>query len=425
MNSDHYRTLTQRIELNLVSAVYDPIGLVAAYTVKTQLLLKDVWQLSGQYWDDHLPDHIVDKFVEWIDELTKLTEITFLRSNFDGQAEQVELHIFGNISRDVFSSVAFLRVKMTIGSRSRTELAFVFGKARVAPMKPLTIPKLELQAALLAARLRKEIQLAFTIPIERTFMWTDTTTVIQWLQSTDKFLVFVANRLAEILESTTTDECNYVQTSENPADVGSHGLSTNVLSESPWLKGPDIFKTDDLLFQQSTDVLQKIKKNKSESDQVPSEHEKQEATAITRNVANIAWTFEWQKHSSYEEFMRTVAYMLRLMPKFACNRTKIGSITDPAELEVAHRKLFPLLQDESIYLESKSLQKSPNNQRDFNITQPLSLYWTEWTTSRNWTYPDAGNCYIWNKTSCDTWCSKSIRSICSWSIYTKDFATTV
>ena len=57
--------------------------------------------------------------------------------------------------------------------------------------------------------------------------------------------------------------------------------------------------------------------------------------------------------------MRTVAYMLRLMPKFACNRTKIGSITDPAELEVAHRKLFPLLQDESIYLESKSLQKSP------------------------------------------------------------------
>ena len=128
-NSDHYRTLTQRIELNLVSAVYDPIGLVAPYTVKTQLLLKDVWQLSGQYWDDHLPDHIVDKFVEWIDELTKLTEITFLRSNFDGQAEQVELHLFGNISRDVFSSVAFLRVKMTIGSRSRTELAFVFGES--------------------------------------------------------------------------------------------------------------------------------------------------------------------------------------------------------------------------------------------------------------------------------------------------------
>ena len=100
--------------------------------------------------------------------------------------------------------------------------------------------------------------------------------------------------MAEILESTTTDEWNYFRTSENPADAGIHGLSANALSESHRLKGPDFLKRDDWPFQPSRDILQKIKKNKSKSDQFPSEPEKQEATAVAANVANIASTFEWQ-----------------------------------------------------------------------------------------------------------------------------------
>ena len=73
-------------------------------------------------------------------------------------------------------------------------------------MKALTIPKLELQAALLAARLKEEVQKALTLTVERTLMWTDNTTVLQWLHSIDKQPVFVANRVAEILEMTTVDE---------------------------------------------------------------------------------------------------------------------------------------------------------------------------------------------------------------------------
>ena len=112
------------------------------------------------------------------------------------------------------------------------ELAFVFGKARVAPMKALTIPKLELQAALLAARLKDEVQKALTLTVERTLMWTDSTTVLQWLHSIDKQPVFVANRVAEILELTTVDEWNHVPTIDNPADAGTCGLSGKALLES-------------------------------------------------------------------------------------------------------------------------------------------------------------------------------------------------
>ena len=100
--------------------------------------------------------------------------------------ENVELHVFGDSSQDVFSAVAFLRARMDRNEGTETQLAFVFGKARVAPMKALTIPKLELQAAILAARLKDEIQEALTVSVERTFMWTDSTTVLQWLHSIDK-----------------------------------------------------------------------------------------------------------------------------------------------------------------------------------------------------------------------------------------------
>ena len=73
-------------------------------------------------------------------------------------------------------------------------------------MKLFTTTKLELQAALLAVRLRSEIQKALTKPVERTIMWIDSTTVPQWLKSTDNLHVFVANRKENFPELTPTDE---------------------------------------------------------------------------------------------------------------------------------------------------------------------------------------------------------------------------
>ena len=238
--------VTQRIVLSLVSSVYDPIGLVAPYTVKARLLLKDIWRLSGQQWDDDLPPEVVSKFLDWSEELPGLSDIVIPRAYFQGKVETLELHLFGDSSQDVFSAVAFLRAKVVKKeNQEQTQLAFVFGKARVAPMKALTIPKLELQASLLAARLRKEVEKALTLEVSKTFMWSDSTTVLQWIHSLDKQPVFVANHVAEILDLTTTDEWNYVKSSENPADAGTRGLSAKTLLDSSWLKGPEFLKTSD------------------------------------------------------------------------------------------------------------------------------------------------------------------------------------
>ena len=118
----------QRFVLSLVSAVYDPIGLVAPYTVTARLLLKDIWRLSGQQWDNNLPDDVSEKFLEWAAELPKLSEITIPRSYFRGTIENFELHVFLDSSQDVFSAVAFLRARVDSNEGIETQLAYSLGK---------------------------------------------------------------------------------------------------------------------------------------------------------------------------------------------------------------------------------------------------------------------------------------------------------
>ena len=98
--------------------------------------------------------------------------------------DQIDLHMFGDSSQDVFCAVGFLRAQLS--SSHKTQISFIFGKALVAPMKALSIPKLELQAVLLAKRLKDDILTARTVSINHVYMWTDSTTVLEWLNSTLK-----------------------------------------------------------------------------------------------------------------------------------------------------------------------------------------------------------------------------------------------
>ena len=134
--------------------------------------------------------------------------------------------MFGDRSQDVFSAVEIFRAQVICTSGEIiTELAFVLGKARVVPMKVVTVPKLELQAALLAARLKREICRALTFNVDKVFMWTYSTIVLQWINSTNKHPIFIANRVSETLENTSVDQWNHVATCDNHADAGTRGMS--------------------------------------------------------------------------------------------------------------------------------------------------------------------------------------------------------
>ena len=129
----------------------------------------------------------------------------------------------------------------------------------MVPMKVMTVPKLELQAALLAARLKREITQALSVTVNQVFMWTDSTTVLQWINSNVKQPIFVANRVCELLENTSVDQWNPVATKDNPANNGTRGISAEVLQLSSWVKGPHFLTNSRFPFVPNNDVINNIK----------------------------------------------------------------------------------------------------------------------------------------------------------------------
>ena len=216
-------------------------------------MLKEIWRIHGQQRDDELAVDIKTKFLAWHSDLPSLGKMSINCSYFSAPVDWVELHMFGDSSEENFYAVAFLRARKK--TSLETQVAFVFGKARVALTKALSIPKLELQNALLATRLKDDILKAPTIPVSNTFMWTDSTTVLQWLNSGSEQLTFVANRRGEILETTTVDQWFHVSSGDNPADTGTRGISAESLKTSIWVNGPSLLKNGEWLFKPSIEVL--------------------------------------------------------------------------------------------------------------------------------------------------------------------------
>ena len=232
------------------------------------------------------------------------------RCYFDFPVDEFGLHTFGDSSLDVFCAVAFFPAQKN--AYFKCQLAFFFGKARVAPMKMLSIPKLDLQAALLASRLKDDIEKALTLSISKVFMWTERTTVLQSLNSTSKQPVFVANRVAEILESTSIDQWFHVLSGDNSADTGTRGITADSLKQRSWVNDPSFLKASDWPFNPNREVFEKFRLD----DPV---YDLNEVLEIFSNFPCTAvstfFAFPWEEYSSFSKIKRLLAYLLRFSPK--------------------------------------------------------------------------------------------------------------
>ena len=118
-------------------------------------------------------------------------------------------------------AVCFLRIYID----DYYAVSFIMGKSRVAPVKVMSVPQLELCAALLAARLAKFIHGEIDLNIEKTVLWSDSTVVLSYLRDTSKRRPsFESNRIKRIREIFPVDQWRWVDTEQNPADVFSRGV---------------------------------------------------------------------------------------------------------------------------------------------------------------------------------------------------------
>ena len=191
-------TLAKRMILSSkVARIYDPIGLASAFFIRAKIEIQHLWQL-GIGWEEDLQPAIQDQWTRLFQEMIELNELSFPRGLFTiGANEGATLCIFSDASREVFGKgESITRGLRQRGKNNKYEVKFIAAKSRVAPLKQLAIPLLELQAAVLASRLAKTIQEESRIKFSDVMFFTDSTIVLAWIRSTSgSFKPFVSSSL--------------------------------------------------------------------------------------------------------------------------------------------------------------------------------------------------------------------------------------
>ena len=236
---------TRRGILSIVNSIYDPLGFLAPVILPAKLLLKD---LCNEHlgWDENIDGKHAEVWSRWLEDVTYLSNLHVsrcLKPTSFGCTTAAQLHHFSDASEYAYGTVSYLLLENEHGEK---HCAFLMGKSRVSPLKKVTIPRLELTAAVVAVKVDKMLQQELQIPLQQSVFWTDSTTVLRYIDSeTARFKTFVANRVSMIREATKPSQWMYVRTTENPADQASRGLKAKSLVEGGmWISGPDFLRNE-------------------------------------------------------------------------------------------------------------------------------------------------------------------------------------
>ena len=233
--------VTKPVVLSFIARTFDPLGFSAPFIMSAKIMFQQLWRLKLE-WDVPAPEDIQAGFLRWCDDLEMLRGWMVPRS-FMGypwcDVMMMELHGFGDASPVAYGACVYLKTQAKDGTWSAS---LVLAKARVAPLKTQTLPRLELLGALLCSRLVVLVKKALKLPDDVTCVcWSDSTVTLAWIRSDPhRWKPFVANRVAEIQIHVSPSHWLHCRTEFNPADLLTRGLSANELVQSKaWLHGPE------------------------------------------------------------------------------------------------------------------------------------------------------------------------------------------
>ncbi|XP_028394872.1 uncharacterized protein LOC114519015 [Dendronephthya gigantea] len=290
--------ITKRTILSQISRVYDPIGLTSAFLIRAKMGIQELWQ-KGIGWDDELSTESREHWVSFFEEMKQLSDIVLERCLCPFiTVELPTLCIFADASRCAFGTCAYIR---NVDSSGSIEVRFVAAKSRVAPLKELSIPRLELQAAVLASRLCKSIQEETRVEFEEIILFTDSTITLAWIRSKGRrFKPFVSNRVGEIQSNVQPCQWRHIPSEHNVADDVSRGIKASELS-GRWKEGPEFLRRPKEEWPQEDlkpDVIE-IEKEVRKKQMVAS-------AAVTKSVIDC------NTYSSWKKLVRVTSWVLRL-----------------------------------------------------------------------------------------------------------------
>ncbi|XP_062557917.1 uncharacterized protein LOC134222778 [Armigeres subalbatus] len=239
-----YEQPTKRQMLKCLMSLFDPLGLLSLFVVHDKILLQDVWR-SGVQWDEVVSDELHRRWRNWTNLFKDVRKLKIPRCYFFGAVKEryrdLQLHVFVDASESAYCAAAYFR---TLNPDGVPECVLVAAKTKVAPLKTQSIPRPELQAAVLGARLSQFVEENHTVRVTRKVMWSDSATVLSWIRADHrKYKQFVACRIGELLTISDVSLWRWVPSKQNPADIATKwGNGPDLKNDSVWFNGPSFLQ---------------------------------------------------------------------------------------------------------------------------------------------------------------------------------------
>ena len=226
--------------LAIVNSCYDPLGLLVPITIQLKIELRELYRKDlNLQWDTDIP---LEKKKRWVDllQLAKEAEVLTFRRwvGHTNSKDNPDLIIFNDGAPSAMCTAAYIRWELSDGHYA-TQL--VAAKGRVTPLQRVTIPRIEMQAAVLGVRLGKSIEDACNFKFNKVTYISDSMCTLATLNKDSTSLKeYMGNRVAEINSHTEASQWYYVKSADNIADLGTRVGATieDLQSESSWQLGP-------------------------------------------------------------------------------------------------------------------------------------------------------------------------------------------
>lgn len=341
-------SVTKRQVLSLIAQMFDPLGLIGPIIVIAKIIMQEIWK-SKINWDEELSEQLFSQWTMFYQNISSLNTLKIPRFVLsDSTAIHVELHGFSDASRLAYGACIYVRALYPNGS---VTCHLITSKSRIAPIKELSIPRMELCAAHLLSNLTAKVTATLNerIEFQSINLWTDSEIVLAWLNAhPSRFNVFIANRISQIQTTTPNAKWRHIPTKENPADHLSRGLTPDQIKISTlWWHGPNFLQNYNLNL------------NNFKNDIKETHLEERKTQTILISSAKDSWSSFFERFSNYNRLQRSVAYVFRFINNAKPNTPNSTGPLSVEELRNSEIFILKTIQAQSFSKELREI-KSPN-----------------------------------------------------------------
>lgn len=297
-------TYTKRQILSEIASLFDPLGMIAPIIIKAKLLMQQLWLVTTS-WDEEVPNVVLEDWIKIRNELQSCGRVKFPRwMGYSDMNQHISIHGFADASEKGYAGVIYLRTEY---DKDNICVRLLTSKTKVAPLKTVSIPRLELCAALLTAKLIAKSARILNIPKIEMYAWSDSMITLAWIATPPyKLKTFVSNRVAEIQTLLCAENWRYISTKNNPADYASRGMTMEEFVDcEQWWYGPSFLKNHLMEWP-------KIPTKNLSTKNLPELKTQKGRILFQDNSVNEQFTC---RYSSYRVLTRITAICIRWLPK--------------------------------------------------------------------------------------------------------------